>query len=322
MPLIHSPYRAPHIFKSAFISTVYSGIIRIERINHQIRERVLMTDGDFIDLDWMLAKERSRTLVVLLHGLGGDSKRPYIVGPAKLFNDHGIDTVGINFRGCSGENNRLYRTYHSGDTDDLNAIVIHILNTTSYENIVLHGVSLGGNVVLKYLGEQRERPKEVKLAVAVSAPCDLVGSVDELHKWHNFAFQLYFKWHLKARLRSKRLDFPDRISTSEIRAIKTLRDFDNVYTAPAHGFENGDHYYKTSSSVGLLSDIRVPVLLLNAKNDTFLTPSCTPMELGRHSSHLYVEQPRYGGHVGFQQSKSLYYDEERSVGFVKEMLGN
>ncbi len=320
MPLVDSSYRAPHLFKNGYFSTVYSGLIRQVKGVNQERERLTLSDGDFIDLDWMRAPSPSNTLVVLLHGLEGDSKRPYMLGAAKIFNQNGIDTVGVNFRGCSGEYNKKYRSYHSGETEDLHQILLHIVANNSYNNIVLRGISLGGNVLLKYLGEDRDRPKEIKMGIAVSAPCDLYGSMLELHQWYNRPYEIYFKHYLIKRLKHKSILFPDRIQKAEIKGISRLRDFDDVYTAPAHGFESGLHYYKASSSLGYLENIRVPVLLLNAQNDSFLSPSCTPMSFAEQSKNFYIEHPRHGGHVGFHLNGPFYYDEKCSLTFVQEHL--
>ncbi len=320
MPLVQSSYRAPHLFKNGYFSTVYSGLVRRVPGVQQQRERLTLADGDFIDLDWMRASKPSRTLIVLLHGLEGDSKRPYMLGSAKLFNQNGIDAVGVNFRGCSGEYNLTYRSYHSGETDDLHQILLYILANYHYEAIVLRGISLGGNVLLKYLGEDRDRPKEVKLGIAISAPCDLYGSMLELHQWYNRPYEIYFKRHLTKRLKHKITLFPDRIQQKDMERIKRLRDFDDVYTAPAHGFESGLHYYQASSSLPYIEHIKVPALLLNAQNDSFLSDSCTPQEWAETSKSFYIEHPKYGGHVGFHLNGSFYYDELRSLSFVNAHL--
>ena len=320
MPLINSPYRAPHLFKNGYFSTVYSGLVRQVSGVEQERERLVLPDGDFIDIDWMKASKPSNTLVVLLHGLEGDTKRPYMLGSAKIFNQNGIDTVGVNFRGCSGEFNKAFRSYHSGETEDLHQILLHILANHSYDNIVLRGISLGGNVLLKYLGEDRDRPKEVKMGLAVSAPCDLYGSMLELHQWYNRPYEIYFKRYLIERLKHKRTLFPERIQKADIQRIHRLRDFDDVYTAPAHGFDSGMHYYKASSSLPYIENIRVPALLLNAQNDSFLSASCTPLELAERSKSFFVEYPKHGGHVGFHLNDPFYYDEKCSLTFVKEHL--
>jgi len=175
MPIINSNYKAPFFFKSGFASTVYSGLVRRVSIE-QKRERITLSDDDFIDLDWSYSKEKTNKVIVMLHGLEGNGQRPYMLGPAKLFNNNGVDAVCVNFRGCSGEPNSKYRSYHSGATEDLVDIFNHLINAKQYSEIYVHGISLGGNMILKYLGERDSTPSQIKGVVAVSVPCDLKGS--------------------------------------------------------------------------------------------------------------------------------------------------
>jgi predicted alpha/beta-fold hydrolase len=146
----------------------------------QTRERITLHDSDFLDLDWSYAKEKSNKVIILLHGLEGHAQRPYLTGTAKYFNDNGLDAIGVNFRGCSGEPNLLYRSYHSGATEDLDAVVKHALSKNQYDEVYIKGISLGANMVLKYVGETIDLPKELKAVIAVSTPCDLKGSCDQL----------------------------------------------------------------------------------------------------------------------------------------------
>src|SRR5690606_8000165 len=173
MPLIASTYDPPLFFRNGHLSTIYAGILRRVDPPARTRERIALGDGDFLDLDWYGEKDPGRKLIVLLHGLEGDAGRPYITGSAKLLVEHGFHCCALNLRGCSGEPNRLFRAYHSGATEDLREVLLHILNTTDYDRIYLKGFSLGGNLVLKYLGEQPQLPKQIRAAVAVSVPCDL-----------------------------------------------------------------------------------------------------------------------------------------------------
>src|SRR5690606_17940437 len=139
----------------------------------------------FLDLDWSYSSQKSDKLIIILHGLEGNGQRPYMTGTAKLFNTNGFDAVCVNFRGCSGEDNVKYRSYHSGATDDLEAVINHIINTKTYNEIYIKGFSLGGNLALKYLGERDTIPHQIKAGIAVSVPCDLHGSCNELHKLNN-----------------------------------------------------------------------------------------------------------------------------------------
>lgn len=316
MPIVRSSYNPPYFLRSGFISTVYSGILR--RVNgvDQQRERITLPDGDFLDLDWSYAAESTLKLVIILHGLEGDAQRPYMTGAAKLFNNNNVDAVCVNFRGCSGEVNLKFRSYHSGETEDLNSVIQHIILTKQYSEIYINGFSLGGNVTLKYLGENPNIPEEIKGAVTVSVPCFLRGSSVELHKFKNVLYHDRFKKYLKNKLKIKQNLFPDKVSVSDIRGIKTLKDFDDVYTSKAHGFEDALDYYQKCSSLQFLSNIKIPTLIINAKNDSFLSPECYPVDAARSNPYLNLEIPDYGGHVGFWDRKNLYYNETRSLKFV------
>ncbi|WCO00426.1 YheT family hydrolase [Psychroserpens ponticola] len=317
MPILESTYKPPFQFKNGFIATVYSGLVRKIKNFEQQRERIETRDYDFLDLDWSYSENKSDAVIILLHGLEGHAQRPYVTGTAKLFNENGVDAVCVNFRGCSGEDNRFYNSYHSGATDDLDDVVKHCVENKGYSKVYIKGISLGGNITLKYLGEDREIPEQVKSAIAISVPVYLNGSAKELHKLKNKAFAIRFKKHLVDKLKLKIIQFPDRISVMKINSIKTLRDFDEVYTSKAHGFEDALDYYEQSSSLQFLKNIKVPTLLINALNDSFLSSECFPVKEAKHNDNLYLEMPKFGGHVGFIQKGGIYYNERRALEFVK-----
>ena len=319
MPIVTSEYKAPILFKNGYISTVYSGLIRSVKGVQQERERIILSDGDFLDLDWSYANTVSSKLIILLHGLEGNGQRPYMLGPAKLFNRNGFDAVSVNFRGCSGEDNLMYRSYHSGATEDLKDILSHILSTRKYKNIFFHGISLGGNLLLKYLGENNDVPKEIKAGIAVSVPCDLYGSCKELHTLKNKPYHDNFKSYLVKRLRVKQKNHTDKLSVKEINSIKTLKDFDDIYTSKAHGFRDALEYYEKASSLQFLPNIKVPALILNALNDSFLSPECYPVKEAKENEKLFLEMPKHGGHVGFHLSGGFYYNEKRALEFIQEL---
>ena len=318
MPIIESKYRAPLLFRKGHVSTIYSGLFRKTVPVHQERERIRLSDGDFLDLDWSYSKLASRELIVVLHGLEGDAQRPYMLGTASYFNENNVDSVCINLRGCSGEDNLKYRSYHSGATEDLQDVLQHIIDSRNYESIFLKGFSLGGNLVLKYLGEGREVSNQIKAAVAVSVPCYLQGSCRELHTFKNVLYANRFKKHLILRLTKKLERFPNKVSDHELKSIQTLYDFDNVYTAAAHGFLNADDYYEKSSSLQFLKHISRPTLVINALNDSFLSPECFPVKDAKENNYLFLEMPKHGGHVGFYKSGKYYYNEVRAFEFISE----
>jgi len=315
MPILIPTYKPRFYFKSGFVSTVYSGLVRRIDLNQE-RERLTLSDGDFIDLDWSFSEEKSEACIILLHGLEGHAQRPYLTGAAKLFNTNGIDAVAVNFRGCSGESNLKYSSYHSGATNDLEDIIQHLISNKNYSKIYLKGISLGANIILKYLGERDMVPSVVKSAVAISAPCDLNGACVELHKLKNKPYANRFLTHLKASLRVKIERFPEEMSLETFNSIKTLRDFDNVYTSKAHGFKNATDYYEKCSSLQFLPNIKTPTLVINALNDSFLSPECYPVKEAKHNPFLHLEMPEHGGHVGFIDRKNVYYNEKRALEFV------
>lgn len=322
MPLVRSDYRPPFPFRNGHFSTIYSGLLRKVENPGQERERIELDDGDYIDLDWSYASHHGSTsrLVIILHGLEGNAQRPYMLGAAKAFLGNGYDACAVNFRGCSGQTNRLYRSYHSGASDDLERVITHILKNYRYDHIVINGFSLGANVTLKYLGTHTAIPNEIKAAVAVSVPCSLYHSMLALHRLENYLYALKFKKNLVDKLREKQPRFPDLIPDEDFEKIRILRDFDDVYTAKAHGYRNGLDYYEKASSLPHLKHIEIPTLILNAADDSFLGAPCYPYEDAQNNKSLFLEVPRYGGHVGFYEKGTQYYNERRAIAFIEEML--
>ncbi|RKR14989.1 hypothetical protein CLV91_1071 [Maribacter vaceletii] len=320
MPIIPSLYHPPLLFKNGHFSTIYSGLFRKVSGVKQQRERIVLTDGDFLDLDWSYSKSQTNKVAIIVHGLEGNAQRAYVLGSAKLFNLSNYDCCSINLRGCSGETNTLFRSYHSGATEDLNAVISHILENKNYDELYLKGFSLGGNLVLKYLGERPTKvPSQIKSAVAISVPCNLKNSQEQFLKTNNILYAKRFKKHLKEKLVEKLEIFPDLISTKEIQNIKTLKDFDDTYTSKAHGFKNALDYYKNCSSLQFLPNIKIPTLLINAKNDSFLGVDCYPYLEAKNSLSLYFEIPNFGGHVGFFGKENITYSEKRGLNFFNEV---
>ena len=315
MPIIESTYKPSFYFKNGFISTVYSGLVRRVSLKQE-RERITLKDGDFLDLDWSFSNSKSNKLIILLHGLEGNGQRPYMTGTANHFNNNGLDAVCINFRGCSGENNLKYYSYHSGETEDLHAVIQHAILSKNYSEIYLKGFSLGGNIILKYLGEHHAIPDQVKASIAVSIPCDLYGSCKELHKLKNKLFHDRFLRDLVKHLKEKQKLFPEELSIELINTIKTLIEFDTIYTSKAHGFRDALDYYKKSSSLQFLHNIKTPTLIINALNDSFLSSECYPVKEAKRNPNLYLEMPNYGGHAGFVDKKNVYYNEKRALEFI------
>lgn len=297
MPLVpSSTYRAPALLPGGHAQTIWPALFRrVPRVTPR-RERLELADGDFLDLD--RAGEGGERLAILSHGLEADSGAIYIQGMAQALIRRGWDVIAWNCRGCSGEPNRLLRFYHSGSSEDLAAVVDHALATHPARRIDLIGFSLGGNMTLKYLGE-RETPARIHRAVAFSVPCDLASSSVRLASRQNRIYMDRFLRCLRAKLREKRPRFPDRLDLTGLRGVRSFRQFDDRFTAPLHGFRDAADYWARSSSKPLLPAIRIPALLVNARNDPFLGPGCFPHEEAAASRFFHLETPAQGGHAGF-----------------------
>ena len=287
----------------------------------QIRERLELDDGDFLDLDWSYSTSgTSKKVLVILHGLEGNAQRPYILGLAHYFNQNGWDVAALNFRGCSGEINRLYKSYNAGASSDLDLVISRIISKNKYIILALNGFSLGGNLILKYLGEGNKLPPQLKAAVAISAPCDLHGSLKKLEEPKNRIYSGRFVKKLKEQLYLREKHFPENIQKQQISACKNLFSIDNLYTSRAHGFENAIEYYQKNSALQFIPNISIPSLLINAKDDSFLSASSSPVTIAENNPNFYLEMPDHGGHVGFLQNKKQTYTEERALEFIESFI--
>ncbi len=314
--LENSTYAPSLLFKNAHFNTMYRVGFGNSDANFN-RERVELTDGDFVDLDF--SSVNSKKITVLIHGLEGSSSSTYIVSLAKVLNENGYDTAAINLRGCSGEPNRLICSYHSGRTQDLHEVIQYIRSNHQYDEINIVGFSLGGNLTLKYVGEDA-RPY-VNSAIAISVPCDLTASSVALNRFSNKLYLLQFLKTLKQKAFQKLEQFPDSfLSKDKILAVKNFRNFDDLYTAPANGFENADDYYLKSSCKQFIPSIKTNALLINALDDPFLTPECFPITEAKNHKTFHLETPKYGGHVGFVSHlniSKLLWCEHRILSFLK-----
>ena len=283
------------------------------------RRRLELSDGDFLDLDWSTCG--GARVAVLCHGLEGNSGRPYMKGMVRAFNAAGWDAVAMNFRGCSGQTNRLARSYHSGATEDLRAVLEAVL-AAGYAEIVLVGFSLGGNLILKYLGEDPAAVlPQVRAAVTISVPVDLAETSRLLTLPRNRVYHFRFLRRLAKKIRAKAALTATGLDPSPLARVRTLIDFDDVFTAPLHGFADAADYYRRNSSRQWLGQIRVPTLLLTAQNDPLLGPRCYPRDQARISQHFSLAVTAWGGHVGFRLPGPRYYSEIQAVEFAEQVSG-
>ena len=322
MPYIkQSSYKAPILFTNAHVNTIFPNLFRkIWGIRYD-RQRVDTPDGDFLDLDWI--RNGSKHLVIIKHGLEGNSERPYTMGMARYFSNKDWDVLAFNFRSCSGELNRKLQSYHMGWTQDLRWLVKNIQANGQYESIALVGFSLGGNVILKYLGEEgKEVSPLIKSAVAFSVPCHIPTCNIEFNKPRNKVYMWRFMRSLNAKTLEKMKDYPGQVQLDKKNLPKRFQEFDQLVTAPVHGFASNMDYWKKNSSLQTLHKINCPTLLVNAADDTFLSPECYPKHLATSHDLFHLEIPKHGGHVGFTTfgNKGNYWSEERAYQFISDTI--
>jgi hypothetical protein len=317
MPVLYDhSYTPPFPFKNRHIHTIYPTLFRRIHSLRFRRRRVELPDGDFIDLDE--SKLGSDHAVIICHGLEGSSDAHYVRGMARAFNGAGWDAIAFNFRGCGGETNRLPRFYHSGSTEDLDHIVRMVAG--EYARIALVGFSLGGNLILKYLGEKKYRiPKKLRGACAISVPSLLESAARELDRPGNFIYTRRFLFRLRRKIREKSRIFPDRISEAPFRGIRTLREFDDRYTAPRHGFTDAIEYWTKSSSKQFLKNIRIPTCIINSLDDPFLGAECHPIQEAKTNRNLTLILTDHGGHVGFLTGQHDTHAERLAVDFIDNL---
>lgn len=298
MSIYKSNYQPSILFRNAHVNTIAPTLLRrVKGVNYD-RKRIELPDGDFLDLDF--SKVGSNTIVLVLHGLEGDSGRPYMRGMVRAANDQLWDAVAVNHRGCSGEDNRALNAYHSGKSEDVHAVVLH-LEQLGYDQVFIVGFSLGGNMALKYAGEQGDSINKIIKGVAgVSVPCHLEGSAQQLKKAENAIYLKRFLNTLKLKALVKKERFPDAPFTKEdIVHCKSFHDFDEVFTARVNGFDGAVDYWTRCSSSRFLETIKVPTLLVNAMDDPFLETRCFPREIAEGHEYFHLMMPKRGGHVGF-----------------------
>ncbi len=318
MPIITSSYRAHPLLFNGHLETIWPYLFRRFDTLPYARERWELPDGDFLDLDW--CRQGARRLVVLCHGLEGGASSSYMVGMTHAAQAQGWDVLALNFRSCSGEMNRLLRMYHHGEITDLTYVLDRLVDERSYDAISLCGYSLGGNVILKYLGTKGANvPLSIRSAVAVSVPCDLASSSEALDQWQNYLYTRRFRRSLREKFEQKARQFPGVLDLSAYDSIKSWYRFDNTYTTALTEFESADEYYRQGSANNFLAGIRTPTLLINALNDPFLQSPSFPKELVAGHDFVYLEIPETGGHVGFwKPGEKQTYAEHRACQFIED----
>ena len=304
--------------RNSHLQTIWPVICRRRHQLSLENERVELPDGDFVDLNWM-GKHEKGPLVFILHGFEGSIESHYAKNMMYALQNAGWRSVFMHFRGCSGEPNRLARSYHSGDTKDAEFVVNLLRDREPETPISAIGYSLGGNVLLKWLGETG-KSNPLCAAVAISVPFDLTKAAERIQHGFSRLYQWYFLKCLRERLTHKFQFVPTPIDPFNM-AINDIRKFDDRYTAPIHGFSGVEEYYSVSSSRQYLRGIQKPTLILHAKDDPFMSEDVIPssQEL---SSSIKLEVTETGGHVGFVAGKfpwrPQYWLEQRIPLFLRE----
>jgi predicted alpha/beta-fold hydrolase len=315
-------YTPPWGMKNGHVQSVFASMCRKNNCKGLYqRERMDTPDGDFLDLDW--AVKKSSTLVILSHGLEGDTHRPYVTGMVRAVNQMGWDALAWNYRSCSGTPNRYLRFYHNGVTEDLSCVINHALNRGRYREIYLVGFSLGGNLTLVHLGRDRVHPA-VKKAVVFSVPCHLAASAKVLARPGNRLYMERFLRKLRKKIKVKMAMMPGEIDDEGYEQITDFKGFDDRYTAPLHGFRDAEDYWEKCSSLQFVPHIKVPTLIVSALNDPFLSPECYPVTAVLENPHVTLEMTRSGGHVGFVAFNKTgeYWSEKRAMAFLKKKSMN
>ncbi len=324
MPIVSSKFDAPSFMKNGHFQTMYPFFFR--KVGSVVfeRSRVELDDGDFVDVD-RLENGEFDELVILSHGLEGNSQTGYIKGMAKILHQTTkMDITAWNMRSCSGELNRKGRFYHAASCDDLNQVIKHSLTQKKYKKVHLIGFSMGGNLTTFYAAKYgNSKISEVSSAAVFSSPIHLESAINKLNETSigNFYAESFLTTMRKKSLQKQRLGLLD-LDPKDIKACKSFIDFDNLITAPTHGFKDAFDYYNEASASHIIGQVKIPTLLVQSKDDPFLTKKCFPIREAHRNPYLHLEITKTGGHIGFMTllDKGLYFwGEQRAAQFLKEV---
>ncbi len=330
-----SPFCPPPFLSAPHVQTLLPYVLRNGKGVTLRRERITLPDGDFLDLDFADLprhdvhqnsppsptedERRSWPLVLLLHGLEGNAHSGYIFEMIRHLAGYGIPCVALNHRGCSGEPNRSPRAYHSGETRDLAFVVAWLGEKFPGRRLMGVGFSLGANMLIKYLGE-RGSDTPLRAGVAVSPPFDLGRGSDKMAEGFNNLYTQTFLQRLKRKTVAKAALYQGILDMPTVLAARTLREFDNAFLAPVYGFRDANDYYAQSSSGPFLAGIRVPTLIIRAKDDPFFDPADIPYAVLNANPFLTPAIPEKGGHVGFMEGVGRFWAEREAARFLSHCI--
>lgn len=315
MPIVQSNYRPPAYLFNKHLQTI-APVFGVKRDNTLYQtEKLELADGDFLELDWI--RNGSDKLMILFHGLEGNSRSHYVQQMAQHFSRLGWDILAMHARSCGREMNRLPVLYHGGATDDINIVV----NTYAeqYNSLVLVGFSLGANMSLNFVA-RHHTPSNLRAIAAFSAPCDLQKSEQVIDRLVNRIYSRNFLHKLKNKIRKLENRHPGIFDLNKLDQIISVQAFSENFTAPFSGFSSLDDFYNSGSSLDSLTKIRIPTLLVNAKNDPFLSDTSYPLALARTSDYLFFDMPKQGGHTAFPISTEISWMPHRLENFLMEQV--
>lgn len=312
-------YSPNFIFRNGHSSTIYAALLRhVNGLGALNRLKIRTPDDDFFEIDYR--NRGNNTIAVLVHGLEGNSQRPYMRGMAKLLLSSGFDVILMNHRGCSGKANKSFKTYHSGYTEDLAHLVDWINQHFKPQHIVLIGFSLGGSIVLHYLSALCPGLHNICAGVAVSTPLDLGTTVNKLDSGINKIYVQNFLHTLVPKAKKLCSRFPGVLSFDELSKINSLQEYDRYVTARIFNFNDEIEYYNLCSPSRVIKTIQVPFFILFAKDDPFLNFNVTSdLLLNCPNPNMKWEYTRYGGHVGWPRLMSFdyYWHEVRIIDYLQ-----
>ena len=317
MPILKSEYRPLSYLFNRHLQTVAPFFwVKPDNTMYQT-EKLELPDGDFLELDWIRGGHNK--LMILCHGLEGNSRSHYVQQMAWHFSALGWDILAMNVRGCGREMNRLPVLYHGGSTDDVDAVVSEY--SSKYSSVVLVGFSLGANMFLNYAARHTTAPS-LKAVATFSVPCDLRRSEQQVDKFiHHFYVQKFLD-KLKKKVRKLETRHPGIADVNALDGVKSMQAFTAQFAVPCCGFDSVDDYYSAGSCLNSLAETNLPTLVVNAQNDPFLSGTCYPLDLARTSDYVFLDMPKRGGHSAFPITKTESWMPIRVEEFLREVLGS
>lgn len=325
MPIIESDFRSPWWMPGGDVQTQLPVLMRRFQLSSDL-VTIPTRDNDRLSANLYTSKDNHRhRLLILTHGLEGSNHQPYILGMIDAVIKQGLagestDILAWNLRGCGEPDNKTFKLYYAGSTDDMDD-VIQWAEINGYKEIFLAGYSLGGNVVLKWLADQGVNAiqRGIKVCCTASVPVDLAGCVKALDRWRNILYRWYFVFSMKNRLMRKVMTYSNSIDLSHHVRVNSFHSYDEIYCAPLNGFSSAEDMHAHVSAKFVLDKVAVPTLLVAAQNDPFLNKDCYPVDIARTHSLLTLELTKTGGHVGFYSNQGKWWLEQRFLQFFSSM---